>query len=351
MAMPLPRWKPSGSPGIAKPSSRDCWCRAVERALMTPVSRTPQARLAVPSLSMLHSCASAAAERIGAAASTSAILFLFLLLVGLPLGVVLVQSFFPAVFDPLQPNWSFSVEALSRTFSSVRTFSSILNSLLLAGVVAVAATLVGAAYAVAVTRTDLPFPSACAVLPWLVFLTPAYLKGLAWVLLMSSGGYLAQLGLLSPAASDAFFTPAGLIFVHTLNLFPLSYFIMASALVGLGSEFEDAARLFGASPWRTWVSINAPLLGPALVLSALAIFAEVLSDFGLASTIARLSGFGLLTYGIYVAANDFPVDFALAGSQAIILLSMVLAVVLADRVIRRQVVARLISWRSPPARL
>src|SRR5258706_12493352 len=30
---------------------------------------------------------------------------------------------------------------------------------------------------------------------------------------------------------------------------------------------------------------------------------------------------------------------------------MVLAVVLADRVIRRQVVARLISWRSRPARL
>jgi len=35
----------------------------------------------------------------------------------------------------------------------------------------------------------------------------------------------------------------GLIFVHMLNLFSISYFIVDGALVGLGGEFEDAARL------------------------------------------------------------------------------------------------------------
>ena len=87
-------------------------------------------------------------------------------------------------------------------------------------------------------------------------------------------------------------------------------------LAGLGSELEDAARLSGAAPLRIWLRINGPLLAPAIALSFIATFAEVLSDFGLASTIARMSNFGVLTYGIYAAASDYPVDFPAAGAQA-----------------------------------
>ena len=74
---------------------------------------------------------------------------------------------------------------------------------------------------------------------------------------------------------------------------------------------------------------------PAVVLSLLAIFAEVLSDFGLASTIARTSEFGLLTYGIYIAANDFPVNFPLAGTEGLLLLSLVFMAV-ADEATRKR---------------
>ncbi len=155
----------------------------------------------------------------------------------------------------------------------------------------------------------MPLRGIIAVTPWLVFLTPSYLKALAWVLLMSSGGYLAQLGILPQSWSEAFFGLEGLVFVHTLGLFPLASFIIASALAGLGSELEDAARLSGSSPLKIWLRINGPLLAPAIALSVIATFAEVLSDFGLASTIARTSNFGVLTYGIYSATSDYPVDF------------------------------------------
>ena len=186
--------------------------------------------------------------------------------------------------------------------------------------------------------------------PWLVFLTPSYLKALAWVLLMSPGGYLAQFGLLPPSLGSAFFGLAGLVFVHTLSLFPLAAFIIGSALAGLGSELEDAARLSGAAPLRIWLRINGPLLAPAIALSFIATFAEVLSDFGLASTIARMSNFGVLTYGIYAAASDYPVDFPAAGAQALVLLGLVLLVVVADRLLRRRADPRLISGRARPAR-
>jgi iron(III) transport system permease protein len=51
--------------------------------------------------------------------------------------------------------------------------------------------MLGGFFSFALRRTDLPFRRFLALTPWLVFLAPGYLKGLAWVLLMSPGGYLA----------------------------------------------------------------------------------------------------------------------------------------------------------------
>jgi len=272
----------------------------------------------------------------------------FFLLIALPLGVVLVQAVLPGLFDPAGAD--FDLAPLLRIVGSSRLIGSVLNSLELAATVAVTATLLGAGFAFVAMRCRIPLERPLALVPWLVFLTPSYLKALAWVLLMSPGGYLAQLGLLSPALGSAFFSLPGLVLVHTLSLFPLPCFIIGGALAGLGGELEDAARVAGAPLFRVWLRINAPLLAPALALSAIATFAEVLSDFGLASTIARMSNFGVLTYGIYAAASDYPVDFAAAGAQSLVLLLLVLAVVLADRLLRRQAAARLISGRAKPAR-
>ena len=276
---------------------------------------------------------------------------LFVLLIGLPLIMVLAQAVLPGLFDPVHPTLVFDVSALLRAIQTPRVSTSILHSLELGSCVAVTATLLGGLFAVAMQRLSLPFRSLLNPVPWLVFLTPSYLKALSWVLLMAPGGYLAQLGLLPRAMSDDFFSIYGLIFVHTLSLFPLTTFIIGGALAGLGSDLEDAARLSGAGPWRIWMSINLPLLLPAIMLAVIATFAEVLSDFGLATTIARTSGFGVLTYGIYAAASDYPIDFPMAGAQALILLCIVLAVVFADRIFRRQVEAKLISGRARAARI
>ncbi|WP_354044457.1 ABC transporter permease subunit [Devosia sp. UYZn731] len=276
---------------------------------------------------------------------------LFFVLIGLPLGLVLVQAIVPGLFNPRGMDFRLNPAALLQALASSRVAVSIVHSLQLAGAVAITATALGGAFAFLVQRCSLPWRGVIVSLPWLVFLTPSYLKALAWVLLMSPAGYLAQFGLLPPALGQAFFGLPGLVFVHTLGLFPMASFILGSALTGLGSEFEDAARVSGASPLGVWLRINGPLLAPALALSLIVIFAEVLSDFGMASTIARSSNFGVLTYGIYAAASDYPVDFPLAGSQALVLLLLVVVVVLADRLLRRQKDFRLISGRSKAARI
>ncbi len=274
------------------------------------------------------------------------IVLVFGLLIVLPLLTVLAQAVMPALFDPRTPGFAIDLSPLQHAVMAPHVVRSILHSVELGAAVAVTATVTGGLFAALTQRFRLPLRVLYAPVPWLVFLTPAYLKAMAWVLLMAPGGYLAQLGVLPHWASDAFFGLGGLVFVHTLSLFPLPAFILGSALAGLGQDIEDAARLAGAGTWRIWLRINLPLLVPAIALSMIATFAEVLSDFGLASTIAHSSGFGVLTYGIYAAASDYPVDFPLAGAEALVLLTLILLVTLADRLLRKQSALRLISGRS-----
>ena len=273
----------------------------------------------------------------------------FTVLVALPLSLVLGQAVMPGLVD--HADLTVNLGKLWATLSNARSVTAIGHSVALGTVTATSVTVLGFVYALMLRRTDAPLRPLLAATPWLVFLTPGYLKALAWVLLMSPGGYLEQFGLLPEGASDAFFGLDGLVLVHTLNLFPLAVFLLGGAMAGLGGEFEDAARTVGAGARTAWWRINLPLLAPAVALAFLATFAEVVSDFGLASTIARSSNFGLLTYSIYTATEAYPVDFPLAGSQALVLLALLATALLLDRTLRRQRSLRLISGRSRPARV
>src|SRR5258708_2250094 len=118
----------------------------------------------------------------------------FSLLIALPLGLVLVQSFIPNLFDHAASHLSVSLEPLLSALTDPRLSLAILHSLLLAALAALTATALGASFAILLRRTDVALRSLLALTPWLVFLPPGYLKALAWVLLMSSNGYLAQFG-------------------------------------------------------------------------------------------------------------------------------------------------------------
>jgi iron(III) transport system permease protein len=66
-----------------------------------------------------------------------------------------------------------------------------------------------------------------------------------------------------------------------------------------------------------------PILGPA-IWSALAIgFAESISDFGVAATLAYTANFPLATYQLYAAIGNFPPDFPLAAGMGWLLVAAV----------------------------
>lgn len=267
-------------------------------------------------------------------------------LIALPLLLVLGQAVFPKIFDTTSPSFAPTVGALARLATSPRLFNGVVNTVALGVVGAVTSTALGTVLALVLTLTNVRMRRLWLALPWLVFATPSYLKGLAWVLLMSQGGYLVYLGILSPEGASSFFGPPGLLMVMAFALFPVPYFIVRSRLQGLGGEFIDAARMASARPGQTIRRIVVPMLLPAIGLSLLTTFAEIVGDFGMANTIARSMNFGLLTYNIYAATASFPVDFAAAGAQALLLVVLVSGSVVATALSGTQRETRFVSGRN-----
>jgi iron(III) transport system permease protein len=274
------------------------------------------------------------------------ILFLFVVY---PLAAIILQSVFPQLYAT-PPSLIPSLDALKQVFANPENYAALFNSLWVSATTALFAALLGTVLAILVRRTDLPLRRVMDILVWIVFFTPSFLIGEAWSLFIIRGGIPDQYLHFSDTFINWFFSPAGVIFVLSLKTFPFVYISVSAALLWLGSEFEDAARLAGASTWRSWLGINAPLLLPAILAAALIAFAEAISDFGVAATIAQSSSVTLVTYQIYSAINTSPVNFTLAAALSLLLFIAIALALLVQAGLLRSRSFQVISGRNRPAR-
>lgn len=275
---------------------------------------------------------------------------LLLLFIVYPLAAIILQSVFPHIYDPL-PTLTLSLDGVKEVFTTRQNYLAFLNSLWLGVLTALLASILGTLLAFLARRTDLPLRKTMDGLVWIVFFTPSFLMGEAWSLIFIRGGIPDQLLHFPDALINGFLSPVGVVFILTLKSFPFVYLSVTAALQWLGSEFEDAARLSGARRWRAWLSINVPLLFPAILAAALIVFAEAISDFGTAATIAQNANVTLITYQIYTAINTSPVNFELAAALSLFLFLAIGLALLAQAGILRTRSFQVISGKNRPALL
>lgn len=275
-----------------------------------------------------------------------ALLILFVLY---PLAAIILQSVFPQLFAA-SPTLIPSLDALRQVAAGRENYMALINSLWQSGATALLASILGTVLAILARRTDLPLRFSMDTLVWVVFFTPSFLIGEAWSLVFIRGGIPDQYLHFSDGFISSFFSPVGVIFILSLKTFPYVYLSVSAALRWLGSEFEDAARIAGARTGRSWLSINVPLLLPAILAAGLIAFAEALSDFGTAATIAQNSNITLVTYQIYTAINTSPVNFPLAAALSLLLFLAISLALLVQASILRARSFQVISGRNRPAR-
>jgi iron(III) transport system permease protein len=250
----------------------------------------------------------------------------------------------------------FTLTYLHQSLTGV-TAVAVGNSLWVSGAAAGLGLALGLPIAWLAARTTLPGRRFVSPAMWLVLLLPSWLPALGWERLVQNDGVLYRLGIGSPWITHLIMGPFGVVLVLGLRNVPFCYLAISAALAGLGQEFEDAARVHGASRFAA-IRLVIPILAPA-IFSALAIgFAEAISDFGVAATLAYNSNFTLATYQLYASIGNFPPDFPLAaGTSCLLVAAVAIPLALQARALRgrsyavlsgrtRQVVRRRGSYLS-----
>jgi iron(III) transport system permease protein len=236
-----------------------------------------------------------------------------------PCACFLLLAVSPRLFD--QGSQWFTLTYLHQALTGA-TAVAVVNSLWVSGCAALLGLVVGFPVAWLAQRTTLPGRQLVSPAMWLVLLLPSWLPALGWERLVQPDGVMYRLGLNWPWVTHAIMGPFGVVLLLGLRCVPFSYLAITAALAGLGQEFEDAARVHGASRFGA-MRLIVPILAPAIA-SALAIgFAESISDFGVAATLAYNSNFSLATYQLYAAIGNFPPSFPLAAGMAWLLVAAV----------------------------
>jgi iron(III) transport system permease protein len=202
------------------------------------------------------------------------------------------------------------------------TAVAMVNSLWVSSAAAALGIAIGFPVAWLAARTTLPGRQFVMPAMWLVVLLPSWLPALGWERIVEPDGVMYRLGLDWTWVTHTILGPFGVVLLLGLRCVPFSYLAITAALAGLGQEFEDAARVHGASRNQA-MRLVIPILAPA-IWSALAIgFAESISDFGVAATLAYNSNFPLATYQLYAAIGNFPPSFPLAAGMGWLLVAAV----------------------------
>lgn len=174
-------------------------------------------------------------------------------------------------------------------FASSYFRHTLYNTLLIAGIAAFLAQILGFVFAYGVVRCDIPGKKIFSAVVLLPMLLPAFLIAFSLILLLGRNGIINRglftlgqwLNLADPAALQwVVFGSHGVILAQTLTFFPLAFLVYSAALTAMDPRLEEAAQDMGAGYWRTLTRVTLPLLAPAAFSSTLLVFMFNVSSFG-----------------------------------------------------------------------
>jgi iron(III) transport system permease protein len=238
-----------------------------------------------------------------------------------PLSMVLYGSFKESA--PGQPG-GFTLAHWSEVLADASTFRVLANSILIALPRTALALALATAFAWCIARTSTPCKRLLEGLLVFLFFLPELPWVLAWMLLGAPNvGLLNQwLRMIFPGVETFInvYSYAGLIVLGAVRSAPVLFLFVYPAFQAMDATLEEAARMAGASGWRTIWRINFPLLLPALLASGILSFVVAMESFEIPQLLGTPAKIFVFTTRIY--------DLAYGGHVARFGPAMVLAVLL-----------------------
>ncbi len=205
------------------------------------------------------------------------------ILVYLPIITLIIFSFNDSKRNVV---WrGFTLKYYEKAWNNPSLFEAFMNSLLIAAVTTVIATILGVMIAVLLWRFRFPFKPAYEGLMALPIVVPEICMGVAMLAFLNIdygtavGGEPAK-NLITLVASWVWpFNLSAIMAAHVAFTFPFVAIVVRARLGGFNRELEDASRDLGASEWQTFWGVVFPYMRPGVVAGALLAFTLSLDDF------------------------------------------------------------------------
>ncbi len=221
----------------------------------------------------------------------------------------------------------FTFKYYEKAYQDTELFEAFVNSLTIAFVNTIIATVLGAMVAIALWRFRFPAKAAYEGAMTLPIVIPEICMGVAMLAFFSRIGWPANL----PWPVNL----GNIIIAHVAFSFPFVAMVVRGRLVTFNRELEEAARDLGASEWQTMRDVLVPHLVPGLIAGALLAFTLSLDDFVITFFTA---GIDSVTFPVKVYSRvRFSVTPAVnAASTVLIAITLVLAAIMVWLDVRNQ---------------
>lgn len=192
------------------------------------------------------------------------------------------------------------------------------------------AVLIGYIYAYAVIKGGIPCRRFFSVIPLLHLVTPPFVGGLAFILLLGRQGFITKTLFGLDISLYGFW---GLLIAQTLCFFPLAYMICSQTLQNINPSLQQASKALGAGRLRTFFKVTLPLSMPGILSSLLFIAVSVLSDFGNPMIVA--GRFKVLAVEIYTQLTGWLNGGASAVLGIMLVIPSIILFILQNRIVTK----------------
>ncbi|HHY84720.1 MAG TPA: sulfate ABC transporter permease subunit CysT [Verrucomicrobia bacterium] len=160
------------------------------------------------------------------------------------------------------------------------------------------------------------------------FALPTAVAGLTLANLFSANGWLGRF--LVPLGIEGAFTPLGVTLALTFVGLPFVVRTLQPVLEGLEREVEEVAATLGAGRLRTFASVIAPSLLPAILTGFAQAFARAIGEYGSVVFISSNKPFEgeIAPYLIMMRLEEFDYAGAIALAVVLLVFSFVLLIVI-----------------------
>ncbi len=214
------------------------------------------------------------------------------------------------------------------------TFAAIRNTLITATGGMVVSVVIGALFAFSVALTDVRGKLTLSFAFMLPMMIPPQVTALAWVEMTGPASPLLKTLGIAPSlgSPQPLYSLAGISLLLGVQHAPLVFLALKAGLSATPRDGVEAARLAGATPFRVFRDIVAPLSLPGLIAGAAIAFVSGVGNFGIPAILGIPAGIEVLPTLIYTRLASFG-----AGTFGeIALLSSLIAMIAAAGLILQQ---------------